>query len=95
MTRQELFNLTQHQREDLAVAFADHILIYHSSIREVASDFGVGKSTVHNYLTKYLPNDYPHKKIIFEILKENADNRGRISRSIQTNMKVSCSDFWK
>lgn len=34
---------------------AHHILTHHTTVRETAHHLKLGKSTVHTYLTKYLP----------------------------------------
>lgn len=42
------------QKENVAQQYADEIIHNHKTIREVASDYRVSKSTIHTYLHKYI-----------------------------------------
>lgn len=40
---------------------ADYYIAHNSTVRECAKVFGIGKSTIHNYLHKFLPKINPEK----------------------------------
>ena len=59
---------------------ANYIIENKCSVREVAKEFGLGKSTVHDYIQKKLPDiSIKHYKAVFDILMEN--------KSFSTNNK--------
>lgn len=62
------------------IELADYIIENKSSVRETAKFFGIGKTTVHDYIQKRLPNiSIKHYKAVFDVLMEN--------KSFSTNNK--------
>ena len=62
------------------LGLANYIIENKCSVREVAKEFGLGKSTVHDYIQKKLPDiSIKHYKAVFDILMEN--------KSFSTNNK--------
>ena len=65
---------------ELYIDIANHIIENKSSVRETAKSFGIGKTTVHDYIQKKLPNiSIKHYKAVFDVLMEN--------KSFSTNNK--------
>lgn len=62
------------EREEKAKLFADKITKEHKTIRQVAEDYHISKSTVHFYLKNYV--DYkPLKDKIDKVLTQNFNNK--------------------
>ena len=65
---------------ELYIDIANYIIENKSSVRETAKVFGIGKTTVHDYIQKKLPNiSIKHYKAVFDVLMEN--------KSFSTNNK--------
>lgn len=61
------------RRIDLANYWADKIIYEKLSIREVAKEVGVSKTTVHNYITNYVTG-----------MSRSIKLRGQLDRNIRT-----------
>jgi len=54
------------------LSVAQYYLHNHSTVRETAQHFDISKSTVHNYLTIYLPHiDHKMSKSVNNLLQHN------------------------
>ncbi|MBR7091216.1 MAG: sporulation transcriptional regulator SpoIIID [Clostridia bacterium] len=63
----------QHQPSpDFVLSVAQYYISHHSTVRDTANHFDISKSSVHNYLTRYLPNISPQLyHSVYLILKHN------------------------
>lgn len=67
--------VNQQKREDRILAEADWFIDNRTSIRDVADNFSIGKSTVHRDFTIYLKHlDYDKYKEVMSILHYNKIN---------------------
>lgn len=74
---------------ELYIDIANHIIENKSSVRETAKAFGIGKTTVHDYIQKKLPNiSIKHYKAVFDVLMENksfSTNNKRVIEQVLTS----------
>lgn len=75
--------------EDNRLYIANYIIENKSSVRETAKEFGLGKTTVHEYIQKKLPDiSIKHYKAVFDILMENksfsTDNKKVIEQVLES-----------
>ena len=70
--------MARRRRSNFTDEFVDEVVAYfnenESTVRETAKKFGIGKSTIHNFLTKRRPN--PTSKRIIEKNKAECSHRG-------------------
>lgn len=70
--------MARRRRSNFTDEFVDEVVAYfnenESTVRETAKKFGIGKSTIHNFLTKRRPN--PTSKRIIEKNKAERHYRG-------------------
>lgn len=60
------------QREAIAQQYADEIINNRKTIRKVAEDYNVSKSTIHTYLHKYITSPDTLNKLS-EVLNTNSE----------------------
>lgn len=74
---------------ELYIDIANYIIENKSSVRETAKVFGIGKTTIHDYIQKRLPNiSIKHYKAVFDVLMENksfSTNNKRVIEQVLTS----------
>lgn len=62
------------EREQKAIQYAEMVINDHKTVRQIASEMGVSKSTVHNYLKTYIDSK-PLQDKVNAVMRSNYSSK--------------------